>query len=121
MKSMIYVVRWAPLILMALYIAFLLQKTSGKIEMLIGMEYAPLQPVAICENEGLVLYQSLFGTGKILGRTHPAVTASDTINANVQHTAHVQVFNLCVREINPVIDFFTYEEFGVRVPARCKL
>ena len=96
------------------------RRTSGKIEMLIGMEYAPLHPVAISENEGLVLYKSLFGTGKILGGTHPAVTASDTINANVQHTAHAQVFNLRVRKNYEGIDFFTSEEFGVCVPARCK-
>ena len=97
-----------------------LARSSGKIEMLIGMECAALHPKAICENEGLVLYQSRFGTGKILGGTHPAVTASDRMNATAQRTAHAQVVNVRIRKEDRGIDFFTSEEFGIRVPPRCK-
>ena len=96
------------------------ERCSGKIEMLIGMEHAALHPKPICEKEGLVLYQSLFGTGKILGGAHPAVTTSDRMNAAAQRTAHAHVFNTRVRKIDAGVDFFTSEEFGVSVPARCK-
>ena len=47
-----------------------IRRSSGKIKMLIGMKYAPLHPVAISGNEGLVFYKSLFGTEKILGGTY---------------------------------------------------
>ena len=95
-------------------------RSAGKIEMLIGMECASLHPKPIFEKEGLVLYKSLFGTGRILGGTHPAVLASDTMNATAQRTAHAQVCNVRVRKSEEGIDFFTSEEFGVCVPARCK-
>ena len=38
-------------------------RSSCKIEMLICMECAALHPKTLCENEGLVLYQSRFGKG----------------------------------------------------------
>ena len=95
-------------------------RTSGKIEMLIGMDCAKLHPKNILEKDGLVLYKSFFGTGKILGGTHAAVSSSDQINATAHRTAHAQVCNVRVRKIHLGVDFFTAEQFGINVPFRCK-
>ena len=92
-------------------------RTSGKIEMLIGMDCAKLHPKSICEKGGLVLYRSRFGSGKILGGTHPAVSSSDKMNATAHRTAHAQVSNI---RVHSGVDFFTAEQFGVNVPPRCK-
>ena len=95
-------------------------RTSGKIELLIGMDRANLHPKSTCEKDGLVLYSSRFGSGKILGGTHSAVSSSDKLNATVQRTARAQVFNIRVRKIHSGVDFFTAEQFGVNCPPRCK-
>ena len=43
------------------------QRNPGPIDILIGMEYAKLQPWKIKAVNNLVLYHSLFGTGKVIG------------------------------------------------------
>ena len=46
------------------------ERKSGEIELLVGNEVAPLHPQRIGTNEGLVLYETPFGTGRILGGRH---------------------------------------------------
>ena len=97
------------------------ERCSGKIEMLVGMEYASLHPKPVTERENLVLYRSLFGTGKVLGGTHPAVTSSDTMSAATKRTASAQICNVRIGRLADLgVDFFTSEGFGVNVPPRCK-
>ena len=84
------------------------------------MEYATLHSKPICERDGLVVYNSFFGTGKILGGTHKNIVSCDKINCLAQITALTQVCNVRVkRNSNLGIDFFSAEEFGIKIPPRC--
>ena len=89
------------------------------VELLVGMEYVTLHPKPIGEKEGLVLYNSIFGTGKILGGNHQRVKKIGDVCPSVKYHAHAQLCNVRVRGGNPGIDFFTSEDFGVKVPPRC--
>ena len=89
-------------------------RCTGKVELLVGMEYATLHPKPICERDALVLYNSFFGTGKLLGGS------CDKISCLAQITALTQVCNVRVkRNSNPGIDFFIAEELGIKIPPRC--
>ena len=97
-----------------------IKRCSGKIELLIGMEYAKLHPKPACEREGIVLYNSQFGTGKILGGSQQKIECSNEIKNSVKIAAHAQLQNIRVnRRSNLDIDFFTAEDFGVKIPPRC--
>ena len=99
---------------------------GGEIELLIGMGHAALHPVRTGAHEGLCLYDSQFGTGKILGGTHQLIEGeSPEFSAAVSCHTQAQVRNVYVSQkcvncgIDCGIDFFTAEEFGVNVPPRC--
>ena len=94
-------------------------RPRGKIDMLIGMDYAGLHPRPIEYNKDLVLYQSMFGTGKIIGGAHDNVALNERISSMVQQCALGRVANARVLRHGD-IDFFSAEEFGVSVPPRCK-
>ena len=42
-------------------------RPDGAVDILIGMEYAEMHPFQIEWSQGLVLYQSNFGTGRVVG------------------------------------------------------
>ena len=95
-------------------------RPGGKIELLIGMEYASIHPKPVGASEGLVLYESMFGTGKILGGMHHGIQDKDEVCSIAQKCAHSQLVNVRIsRKLNPGIDFFTAEDFGVKIPPRC--
>ena len=97
-----------------------IRRSSGRVELLVGMEYATLHPKPICARDGLVLYKSFFGSGKILGGSHKDIACNDKINSFAQTTALSKVCNINVkRKLNPEVDFFSAEDFGVKVPPRC--
>ena len=96
-------------------------RTAGTVEMLIGMNYASLHPKAISEKEGLVLYSSRFGTGKILGGTHENIRSSNYISNSARTIASARVCHVRVRRgANYGVDFFSAEQFGVEIPRRCR-
>ena len=85
------------------------------------MEYAKLHPKPIREMEGVVLYNSQFGTGKILGRSHTEIKCVNEIKIAAKIAAHAQVQNIRVnRSNNTYIDFFTAEDLGIMIPPRCR-
>ena len=68
-----------------------IQRCSGKIELLIGLEYAKLHPKPIREMEGVVLYNSQFGTGKILGGSHMETKCGNEIKIAAKIAAHAHI------------------------------
>ena len=98
-----------------------ISRPSGKIDILIGNNYAPLHPDKMHVCQGLVLYKTQFGTGKILGGAHCDINESVSISAGVHRCAKARVANVRVsRELtNPGLDFITTEGFGVQVPKIC--
>ena len=99
------------------------QRKSGHIELLIGAKHLSIHPDKIKSVDDLVLYKSIFGTQRILAGTHPSIGGqSDTINSSVQQVAHAQMKNvrvMCQKDLDPGIDFFTQESFGVQVVPSC--
>ena len=100
------------------------QRKNGHIELLIGAKHLSIHPDKIQSVNDLVLYKSIFGTQRILAGTHPCIGGqSDTINSTVQQVAHAQVKNvrvMCQKDLDPGIDFFTQESFGVQIIPNCE-
>ena len=98
-----------------------IKRPRGKIDILIGSNYLPLHPSRICSREGLVLFQSYFGTGKVLGGTHQEIQQRDIISSSAKLCAAANISNIRVSDtIKPGLDFFTTEGFGVEGAERCK-
>ena len=96
-------------------------RAAGKVEMLIGMDNAGLHPKMSVEREGLVLYSSRFGSGKILGGSHKDIVAADSISSTARAIATARVCNVRVRRgVNVGVDFFSAEQFGVQIPKQCR-
>ena len=93
----------------------------GEVDILIGMEYAEIHPRQIESNQGLVLYESDFGTGRIVGGKNKAIHANEQISAKARLCAQVKITNVRAIKVpsKPTIDFFTSEQFGVRPPPSC--
>ena len=95
-------------------------RPKGKIDLLVGIEYSEIHPDKTESREGLSLYKTKFGTGKILGGRHKNVQGSMTINPIARQCAQAAVVNVRIRRNSPEIDFITSEGFGVQIPRRCK-
>ena len=93
----------------------------GEVDILIGMEYADMHPRQLESNQGLVLYESDFGTGKIIGGKSRSTVVNEHISAKARLCAQVKVTNVRALKVppKPSIDFFTSEQFGVRPPPTC--
>ena len=90
--------------------------------MLVGMKNANIHPKPIQQIENLVLYESNFGTVRVLGGSHHLLEATDKLNFQLQMISHANIKNTRVifnRHNDPGIDFFTTEEFGVKLPRSC--
>ena len=95
------------------------ERPEGPIELLIGMKHATVHPKPIKKARGLVLYESIFGTTRVLGGCHPLLVAGDQLNNFLEFAAAEKVVNPRVASIDPGMDFFSSEDFGVRLPPRC--
>ena len=85
-------------------------RPTGEVDLLIGINYAQLQPNAIKKKENLVLYESQFGTGKLLGGQHRNIIWKDRVSVFTKIVAHAKVRNVEVVRTNPKnVDFFTAE------------
>ena len=102
---------------------FEIKRPRGKLDILIGSNYLSLHPTKICARDGLVLFQSYFGTGKVLGGTHHNVQERDIISSSASLCAKANITNVRVSKdliIKTGLDFFTIESFGVEGPDKCK-
>ena len=102
-----------------------IQRPAGPIELLVGMPHANIHPTRINVAGNLVLYESIFGTGRVLGGTHPLLSSKDNLNSYADVVAHSQVMNTAVlcnvcRCKEHTLDFFSSEDLGVKVPRRCE-
>ena len=100
-----------------------IKRPTGKIDMLIGSNYLSLHPSKLHSSEGLVLFSSYFGTGKVLGGTHRNIKERDIISSGARLCASAQITNIRIsRDLirKPGMDFITTEAFGVEGTTRCK-
>ena len=98
-------------------------RPSGKVDILVGNDMAAIHPDKKHVHDGLVLYKSSYGTGKILGGRYHAIVETNTINPDAHRCAKARVTNIRVsHEKKPALDFFTTEGMGIDVPPKksCK-
>ena len=100
-------------------------RPKSSIDLLIGADNMNIHPKQDKNSDKLVLFKSLFGTGKVLGGSHPSlnIKGTDRINAFAKMVAFGKVNNFRVESrchCSPKnIDFFTAENLGVTNPPRC--
>ena len=68
-----------------------IKRPRGKLHILISSNYLSLHPTRICAHDGLILFQSLFGTGKVLGGTHHHVQERDVISSSASLCAKTNI------------------------------
>ena len=69
-------------------------RPAGKVDILIGNNYAPIHPDKKHISDGLVLYESQFGSGKILGGQHQNIEETNSINPEAHRCAKARVSNV---------------------------
>ena len=96
------------------------KRPRGRVDILIGMDYIKLHPTRSETVGDLALFESAFGSGKLLGGQHFSIQGSDKTNAYAKMVAYGGMRNIRVERPEKCIDFFTAENLGVSVPPRCK-
>ena len=91
---------------------------AGEIDILVGSSHLDLHPMRIDCNGKMVLFKSMFGTGKVVAGSHQAVNNHVQLTASVRHHSHAQICNIRVRK-SPGIDCFTCYDLGIKIPPRC--
>jgi hypothetical protein len=86
---------------------------NDSVDILIGSIDLDLFPTRAGEFEGLVLYNSIFGTGSLVAG------CSKDGESHLELSAHV-VARAETRSVKP-LDFLSAEGFGVDIPRKCKL
>ena len=94
-----------------------ISRPQRHVDLLIGNNRAPLHPVRSEHRGNLVLYDSDFGTGKVVGGEHEIIKGNDKMNAFAKVVARADIRN--VRTHKPSVDFFTAEGLGVNIPPKC--
>ena len=68
-------------------------RTSGPVELLIGIKHVNIHPKPIEEIDGVVLFDSIFGTNRIIAGVHSTLEENDYLNSDTEITAHAQIKN----------------------------
>ena len=99
-----------------------IQRPSGQVDLLVGMNHVALQPVLDQVQGEVALYNSMFGSGKVLGG---AVGSQGSMGIGVRGAINSSAGSLNMNVIahaqfgNVKFDFLTTEAFGVDIPRRC--
>ena len=98
------------------------KRKGGHVELLIGAKNLSIHPEKLSEVDNLVLYRSIFGTGRILAGSHPTISSSDSFHATAQRVAHsrIQDVRVVCQNGEEGIDFFSSEQFGVKLLPNCE-
>ena len=92
------------------------RRERGDVELLVGMKHAAIHPKQVQDSDGLVLYESRFGTNWVLGGAHERLQGSDSLDKAAATIAHAEVNNVRVmfdKDLDSGIDFFTSEDLGI--------
>ena len=109
-----------------------MKRPSGKVDLLIGLNFLEVQPKEVAREGGLSLWESSYGTGYLLGGTHPdiwlgnrteaLVSGALQISRSTNHASYKRVPNYKVCHSSQVLkdkNFLEAEELGVGQPRRC--
>ena len=76
----------------------------------------------MAESDGLVLFSSIFGTGKILAGSHHTLKGQDDLGVRAENIALARIDNtwlMCQKNVQRGVDFFNAEEFRVKLIPNC--
>ena len=93
------------------------ERPKRQVDLLIGMNYTQLHPDKMVIRGSLALFESQFGTGRILGGNHEAISSNRKLSAHARIVAKATVNNV---RVSKGVDFFTAESFSVNAPPKCK-
>ena len=94
-------------------------RPNSSVDLLIGSDHIDIHPTKINCVDKLALFESSFGTGRLLGGRHPLIRGTDKMNAYSKLVAYGVRKNVVVQDPK-CVDFLTQEKLGVSVPPRCK-
>ena len=82
-----------------------IKRPSGKVDLLIGLNFLEVQPKEVAREGGLSLWESNFGTGYLMGGTHPdiwlgrgretLVKGALQVSRATNHASYKRVFKVC--------------------------
>ena len=90
------------------------QRPTGAVELLIGMENADVMPVRCRAAGSLVLFASEFGSGYVVGGKYPGQKKQTEIVHFAKKVTHAEG-----RAVK-LVDFWSAEAFGIDIPRRCR-
>ena len=106
----------------------MIQRPEGPVDLLVGLDRSSLHPKAVTSVGDLTLYESIFGSGLLIGGTDPILKTSAVVfnaKANKLRGASMGQF-VKARKINfinhlgrPLVNFLEAEEMGTIQPKRC--
>ena len=101
-------------------------RPSGKVDLLIGLNYLEVQPREVARVGGLSLWESRFGSGHLLGGTHPEIWLGSRGEALVSGALQIsRSTSLATYKVSHHTqstkdkNFLEAEELGVGQPRRC--
>ena len=96
-------------------------RPTGEVELLVGSDNLGLHPSEIEKHGNLKMYKSEFGSGYVLGGSHPALEyLNSSIPANSASVHHVNVsLNATRLSFKSIRDYFDANELEVQFPRRC--
>ena len=104
-----------------------IRRPSGKVDLLIGLNCMEVQPKEVAREKNLSLWESDYGTGYLLGGTHPNIWLGGR-EALVPEALHVSrstnhaSYKICHSSLvskDKEKSFLEAEELGVSQPKRC--
>ena len=97
----------------------LLERPEGEIELLIGLNAFGLHPHNYECQGNLKVMSSQFGTGYLLGGSHPNIQPNKIEWSETVSNIRYSTFTVNKISVNPSYDFFEGEIMGLQAPKRC--
>ena len=101
-----------------------IKRPSGKVDLLVGLNFAEVQPWEVERKGGLSLWKSNLGPGYLLGGTHPKIwlgNRNETLVSGalqISHSTNHASYKVSHHTQLPK-NFLEAEEMGVGQPKRC--
>lgn len=97
-----------------------IKRDFSTVDVLIGMNYANLHPEPLEKVGSLVLFQSKFGSGRILGGQHKVVSVMNQVNHAAKIVSAAKGIKIELLKASTGVDFFSAEDLGIKAPVKCK-
>ena len=106
----------------------MIERPEGQVDLLVGLDRSSIHPKAVTSVGDLTLYESVFGSGVLVGGTDPELKTNTVVFGAKANKLRSAMFGQLVgaRKLNyvkkmgrPILDFLEAEELGTVQPKRC--